>query len=461
LSHAVCGEIQSRRSSKAGKIENLYQPGRFLHFMSKSTLFVMLLTALFASACQGAGSVSTTEQADRTLTHQTETPAPANMAPPTAAATLPSAEELSAAQCTVVSSLSATPEESPYPSVGEGDWSRGPATAVVTIIEYSDFQCPGCAAVAPVLAQLQEDYPDQVRIAYRHFPLLSIHDKAALATQAAEAAGVQGSFWEMHDLLFERQGEWVSLSSEEFHEWLIAAAGELELDVDRFAADLISEDAAALAQDAWDAGVAAELPGTPFLLINGRPYGGPRDFYSLEAILKTIQLEERQFTECPPLTIDPTQQYIATLKTEKGDIVLELFPDVAPLAVNSFVFLARHGWFDNITFHRVLPGFVAQAGDPSGTGMGSPGYAFDNEISPDLKFDRAGVLGMANAGPGSNGSQFFITLGPAPQLDGGYTIFGSVVEGMDVLESLTPRNPQEDPTLPPGDVILTVTIEEN
>lgn len=432
-----------------------------MYMSSRTALFVLLFIALVVSACQGAGSAPATAPADRTITFPTGTPAAGNTTLPTAGANLPPTEETATARCTVVSSLSAASAESPYPPVGEGDWTRGPASAAVTIIEYSDFQCPVCATVAPVLAQLQESYPDQVRIAYRHFPLLSIHDKAALAMQAAEAAGVQGSFWEMHDLLFERQLEWASLSVEEFQGWLTAAVVELGLDVARFTADLTSEYTVALAQNAWDAGIAAELPGTPFLLINGRPYGGPRDYFSLEAILKAIQLEDRQFTECPPMTIDPTKQYIATLRTEKGDIVLELYPDVAPLAVNSFVFLARNGWFDNVTFHRVLPGFVAQAGDPSGTGMGSPGYAFDNEISPDLKFDRAGVLGMANAGPGSNGSQFFITFGPAPQLDGGYTIFGRVVGGMDVLESLTPRNPQEDPTLPPGDAILTVTIEEN
>jgi cyclophilin family peptidyl-prolyl cis-trans isomerase len=140
--------------------------------------------------------------------------------------------------------------------------------------------------------------------------------------------------------------------------------------------------------------------------------------------------------------------------------VIELYAEEAPVAVNSFIFLAENDWFDGITFHRVLPGFVAQSGDPTGTGFGGPGYAFGNEISPDLKFDRAGLLGMANAGPDSNGSQFFITFGPVERLDGGYTIFGQVIEGMQVVESLTPRNPEESADLPPGDQILDVTIEE-
>ena len=311
-----------------------------------------------------------------------------------------------------------------------------------------------------MLAQLQADNPQDVRIVYRHFPLLSIHDKAALATQASEAAGAQGKFWEMHDLLFERQAEWSGQSVDEFESWLADRAEELGLETEQFEADLNSEASADIAQKGWEAGVAANLPGTPFLLINGQYYGGPSDYGSLESIVRVIQLEDRQFTECPPMTIDPARQYTATLTTEKGDIVIELDPQTAPLAVNSLIFLARNDWFDGVTFHRVLPGFVAQTGDPTGTGLGGPGYAFDNEVSPDLSFDEAGVVGMANAGAGSNGSQFFITLGPAPHLNGGYTIFGRVISGMDVVNSLTPRDPQQSADLPAGDKILDVIIEE-
>lgn len=311
-----------------------------------------------------------------------------------------------------------------------------------------------------MLAQLEEKYPEDIRVVYRHFPLLSIHDKAALAVQAAEAAGAQSNFWEMHDLLFETQAEWSSMTVEAFEDWLMEQAGTLQLDTGQFQTDLASEENLALAQAAWDEGVATNLPGTPFLVINGRPYGGPRDLWNLEAVVQLIRLEERQFTACPPMTVDPLKQYAATLHTEKGDVVIELYAEEAPVAVNSFIFLAENDWFDGITFHRVLPGFVAQSGDPTGTGFGGPGYAFGNEISPDLKFDRAGLLGMANAGPDSNGSQFFITFGPVERLDGGYTIFGQVIEGMQVVESLTPRNPEESADLPPGDQILDVTIEE-
>lgn len=311
----------------------------------------------------------------------------------------------------------------------------------------------------PVLAQLLKEFPNDIRIAYRHYPL-STHDKAPLAAQASEAAGLHGKFWEMHDLLFELRDQWLGLTLDEFQTWLAGKAGELGLDVEKFSKDLNSEALVKLAKDAWEKNAAVGMPGTPFMVINGYPYNGPLDHGNLAATIRLILLEKRQFSGCPALQIDPDKQYFAILHTEKGDIKIELFADKAPLAVNNFIFLARQGWYDGITFHRVLKGYVAQAGDPSGTGFGGPGYAFDNEIHPDLTFDGPGVVGMANAGPGSNGSQFFITFAPAPNLNGGYTIFGRVVEGMQVAESLTLRDPSQSLDLPPGDKILSVTIEE-
>ncbi|MEW5830695.1 MAG: peptidylprolyl isomerase [Chloroflexota bacterium] len=167
----------------------------------------------------------------------------------------------------------------------------------------------------------------------------------------------------------------------------------------------------------------------------------------------------KQYESAPPMTIDPTREYYATVKLAKGgEFVIQLFPDKAPITVNSFVFLARDGYFTGVTFHRVLEGFMAQGGDPTGTGMGGPGYQFVNEYS-DLTFDKAGVVAMANAGPDTNGSQFFITFGPQEFLNGGYTIFGQVIEGMDVVNAITRRDPDQNPTYP-GDAILSITITE-
>jgi cyclophilin family peptidyl-prolyl cis-trans isomerase len=309
-----------------------------------------------------------------------------------------------------------------------------------------------------VLAQLAEKYPQDVRVVFRHFPLPS-HSLALPAAQAAEAAGVQGKFWQMHDAIFAGQAEWASLTADQFNEWAVKKAEELGLNKDKFVSDMNSATIVDKVKAAQEHGSSIGIPGTPFMLLNGQIYQGPRDLASLEVILNLFQLEDHQFTYCPPMVIDPKKSYTATLKTDKGDIVIDLFADKAPLAVNSFVFLAQQNWFDGVTFHRVIPDFVAQAGDPSGSGMGGPGYSFADEIT-DLKFDKAGVVGMANSGPGSNGSQFFITFKEAANLDGKYTVFGQVTQGLDVLQKLTPRDPSQELGLPPGDKILDVTITE-
>jgi cyclophilin family peptidyl-prolyl cis-trans isomerase len=167
----------------------------------------------------------------------------------------------------------------------------------------------------------------------------------------------------------------------------------------------------------------------------------------------------KQYPSAPPMTIDAKKQYFATFKMAKGgEFVVQLFPDKAPITVNSFVFLAKDGFFNGLTFHRVLEGFMAQGGDPTGTGSGGPGYEFVNEDN-DLKFDKAGVMAMANAGRDTNGSQFFITFGSTEQLNGGYTIFGQVTSGMDVVNAITRRDPDQNPTTP-GDVIESITISE-
>ncbi len=311
-----------------------------------------------------------------------------------------------------------------------------------------------------MLARIKDKYPNDVQIVYRHFPLISIHDLATLSAQAAEAAGLQGKFWVMHDLLYATQSEWSPMSEAEFSEWAIQQAVELELDEEQFAKDLTSDEVATLVAEAYEHGVASGLPGTPLLLINGQLWPNDMPFSEayISAITELTLLEKIQFTSCPKMTIDPSKQYVATISTEKGDVVIELFPDKAPIAVNNFIFLAEEGWYDGVTFHRVLPGSIAQAGDPSGTGFGGPGYAFVNESS-DMAFDEAGLVAMANAGPDSNGSQFFITYRPRPDLDGEYTIFGRVISGMDVAESITARDPSSGLDIPPGDQILTITID--
>jgi peptidylprolyl isomerase len=169
---------------------------------------------------------------------------------------------------------------------------------------------------------------------------------------------------------------------------------------------------------------------------------------------------KKQYDAVPAMQIDLKKQYTAAVKMENGEqFIINLYAQKAPITVNSFVFLAREGFFDGVTFHRVLEGFMAQGGDPTGTGSGGPGYHFMNEDS-DLEFDRAGIVAMANAGRDTNGSQFFITFGPTPHLNGGYTIFGQVVKGMPVVNNIRRRDPSRNPDFN-GDAIKTILIEES
>lgn len=151
----------------------------------------------------------------------------------------------------------------------------------------------------------------------------------------------------------------------------------------------------------------------------------------------------KEWSKPPALEIDPDKKYTATFKTSKGNIVLRLFAEKTPKTVNNFVFLARQGFYDNTIFHRVIDNFMVQGGDPTGTGRGGPGYRFEDEFHPSLKHNKAGILSMANAGPGTNGSQFFITHVPTPWLDNRHTVFGEVTAGMDVLMSIPARDPSK------------------
>ena len=157
------------------------------------------------------------------------------------------------------------------------------------------------------------------------------------------------------------------------------------------------------------------------------------------------------------MTIDTSKQYTAIIETEKGNLLLELFAKDVPKTVNNFIFLARDGFYDGSTFHRIIPGFMAQGGDPTGTGSGGPGYRFEDEFTSHKH--EAGALSMANAGPDTNGSQFFITYVPVYQLDGKHSVFGQLTEGMDVLKALTPRDPSTNPQFE-GDRILRISIVE-
>ena len=167
----------------------------------------------------------------------------------------------------------------------------------------------------------------------------------------------------------------------------------------------------------------------------------------------------KQWSKPPEMQIDPKKKYKANMETDKGTMVIELFADKTPKTVNNFVFLAREGFYEGVPFHRVISNFMVQGGDPTGRGSGGPGYKFADEFHPSLRHDKRGILSMANAGPNTNGSQFFITHGPTPHLDNHHTVFGQVVDGMEVLMSIPPRDPSN--VSAPSVKIKRVTIEES
>ncbi|MCP4140574.1 MAG: thioredoxin domain-containing protein [Chloroflexi bacterium] len=408
------------------------------------TIIFFLLITLFISACA---------------------PTPTNIATPTPPPLIfPETPTPAGPECSSIESIPtpAASDTSLFPPISDKDQHYGPENAATNIIVYGDFQDSPSAELAFVLMELREKYPEGLEIVFRDFPLVTNpgHEKAAYAAHAAHAAALQGKYWEMHDSLFLKQNEWSPLSIKDFQTWLSIEATLLEMDPAELAADMERVEIIEKVKASFIAANEVGIPGTPFVLINGQIYAGILSLEALDQIISLILLGERQFDICPPMVIDPEKEYIATLETEKGEIVIQFYPASAPIAVNNFVFLAQSGWYDGVTFHRVLLDYFAETGDPSGTGQGNPGYFFKNEIDPALSFDRPGVVAMKNIGENTNGSQFFITYDAVPSYDGKYTIFGQVLSGMEFLAELSPRDSKIGEVLPPGDILLSVTIEE-
>jgi len=301
--------------------------------------------------------------------------------------------------------------------------------------------------------------------ALKYFSLFYRLPIGMVAAKAAEAAGIQGKFWELHDLLFVNQALWLDFSEQDFLLFISNQFETLGIDQEQFTEDYYSQaiDEKILA----DYLEARPFNGTaPIVLVNGSltpPYLNTIGDFLLWLDNLMIpygrHIRDNQVYECPPMTIDTDSQYTATLHTDEGDIVLALYPEAAPFAVNSFIFLAEQDYYDDSPFYAVIEGFVAQAGDPSGTGWGNPGFLYDIETS-ELNFDRPYMVAMANAGPGSNNSQFFITFSKLSHLNGQNTVFGEVIDGIDVLKALGRRDPEKDPYAPLENYILDVTIEK-
>ena len=346
----------------------------------------------------------------------------------------------------------AVAKQGEHPSYAlEGDHVLSVEDPAITLILYSDYACDMCNSLYQITQAILLNYPGDIEFIYRYFPLPDMENeeeltaadpKSLIAIQASEASSNQGYFWEMYSLLNDNYDTWAEYDEQTFIDWILSQVANIEeLDVSKFEDDMFSEEIIAIANNSMENAIKDGVTYIPFLGIDDSAI--PGDYYeytslneNLGQVIALTRLEDIQYDECPEMTIDTDKDYYAKVTTDIGEFTIHLFDDVAPFTVNSFIFLAENDWYDDVYFHRIEPGFVAQVGDPTGTGMGNPGYLYSLEVSDDLTFDRAGLVAMANSGPNSNGSQFFITYDATPHLDGSYTIFGEVVEGMDVVEAL-------------------------
>ncbi len=360
-----------------------------------------------------------------------------------------------------------------YPGPAGTRWfpALGAADAPVVVMEFSEIFCGHCRAFnTDNLEGILQDYVATGKVRYVGHMMAFNRAESQEYLAAAMCAAEQGRYFAYEHAVF------AGIGAGAFD--LMAAAQEIDLNVAQFAACKATgryvDAALEASMVAYERGVTA----TPAFFVNGQPVlgndpasirrlieealsgGTPTEFTVQGAIAMPKNPADRNnmYIAPPAMVIDPTKQYVATIETEKGDIVVELYADKAPNTVNNFVFLAREGFYDNTTFHRVIKDFMAQAGDPTGTGRGGPGYRFADEFDATLRHDGPGVLSMANAGANTNGSQFFITFVATPHLDGRHTVFGKVTAGLDVLLSISLRDPQTATT--PGDLIKTIRIEE-
>ena len=313
--------------------------------------------------------------------------------------------------------------------VTEDDWSVGPEDALLTLVEYADFQCPYCSHAGLAAIEFQAAHPDEVRYVYRHFPL-SFHEKAPMSAYAADAAGKQGFFFEAEHWLYETQNTWSPMETlEEFEAWLhenIQTALP-ELDYEQWTADFESEAIRSVVDGSFDAVAATGLiNGTPTFFANF--YQVNMDPEELEQYIKLFSMQKNYRTACPALAVEEGKEYRAVLHTTAGDVVIDLLASEAPNLVSNFMELAKDGFYDNNEFHHVVPGFVAQTGDPSATGVGMAGYYLADENLNNGGFDKAGAVAMANTGKNKNASQFFITQDLAEYFRQGYIAAGDISE---------------------------------
>ena len=446
--------------------------------MKRSSLWQRALMAAFTVALiAGCTATATPEVVAPTATQPspTSTPTPTEPAPTVAAV---AEAEIVFADAESYLGLTGTPYNDGaatvrYPGPAGTRWfpALGAEDAPVTVMEFSEIFCGHCRAFNTDNQEgILQDYVATGKVRYVGHMMAFNRAESQEYLGAAMCAAEQGRYFAYEHAVF------AGIGAGKFD--LAASAQEIDLNMAQFSACKAGGRYADAALDASMAAYQRGVTATPAFFVNGQQVlgndpatlrrlieealngGAPTEFTEQGAITMPKNPADRNnmYTTPPAMVIDPAKQYVATIETEKGDIVAELYADKVPNTVNNFVFLAREGFFDNTTFHRVIPDFMAQAGDPAGTGRGGPGYRFADEFDATLRHDGPGVLSMANAGANTNGSQFFITFVETSWLDGRHAVFGKVIEGLDVLLSISIRDPQT--ATAPGDLIKTIRIEE-
>jgi cyclophilin family peptidyl-prolyl cis-trans isomerase len=330
--------------------------------------------------------------------------------------------------------------------------------APVTLVAYMDFQCTPCNAAAKAMLAVYTRHPQSVREIYRPFPLSALEDKADLTAATVEAAGRQGAFWPMHDLLIDQFAEWRNLAPDEYVSWAAQSAESLGLDGNAFRQTLKNPEVTGQVSQRYAEARASGIPGAPFVLLNGRPFILATDEKQLEAAIRLGILQTGQTNIYPRVDLKPGVDYLANLNTTLGRIQLQLYGGTAPLAVNSFIHLAQSGWYTGTGAYQVVPGQWVGLGDPTWTGLGDVGYHYPLETDSSRHFDQPGMVGVIPAGPGLNGARLFVTLSPLPEYDETHTVLGRVTQGLDILTGLSGRSPLDDLLTPPGLTITSIEI---
>jgi len=366
-----------------------------------------------------------------------------------------------------------------YPlNVQADDHIYGKPDALVTLIEYGDMQCPACGTLHPSLKSTMLALSDTVRLVFRHFPLTSVHDKALIAAHGTEAAALQGKFWEMHDALYEKQKDWEALPVAQITETLKTFATELGLDVAKFETDLASPEVAARVQADVKTGTTSQIQATPTLFLDGRAIN-PQALSSTEIITQFRAYAEQRTLDAagkgpdvnfakPDEVVEAGATYVMTIKTTKGDIVAEINPALAPVNVNSTLFLAQKGYYNNADVALNDPEIGAVLFGAS-TASGNPGYDCSLEKPATDAFAKAGVVALFGDGI-RNTTQLIFTYTPTVVFADRFSVIGEVTQGLDIIKQLQAAPPPPaagatttdtittTATLPPADKILSIDV---